>query len=193
MGKFYRTNQNIQASKLRVIDSEGKLVGILTKQEAQDKAKEAGLDLIEIAPNADPPVARIVDFQKFRYEEGKKVKGSKKSGEGGLKELWLSPRIEEHDLKVRTDRTSEFLKKGYKVKLTVKFRGREMGHQELGYKVLQQAMDILGDSAGVEREPKMEGRRLSMIVGKSKGGNKENGQNEDEQNNTEKSQDNING
>ena len=128
------------------------------------------LDLIEIAPNADPPVARIVDFQKFRYEESKKDRGSKKGGEGGLKELWLSPRIDEHDLRVRTDRTTEFLEKGYKVKLTVKFKGREMAHQELGHKVLQEALALLGEHVVVERDPKFEGRRLSMIVGKVKGG-----------------------
>ena len=192
MGKFYRLNQNIQASKLRVIDSEGKQLGILTKQEAQDKAKELGLDLIEIAPNADPPVARIVDFKKFRYEESKKEKGSKRGGAGGLKELWLSPRIEEHDLRVRTDRTLEFLDRGYKVKLTVKFKGREMGHRELGYKVLQEALSFLGENVAVERESRFEGRRLSMIVGKVKGGKKD-GQDENKEINTQENQDNIKG
>lgn len=169
MAKFYRLNQFIQAANLRVIDSKGKQIGILTKQEALEKSKEAGLDLVEIAPNADPPVARIVDYKKFQYEEGKRERGSKKGGEGGLKELWLSPRIDEHDLKVRLNRTEEFLKKGYKVKLTVKFKGREMAHQELGHRVLQEALTLLGDKAGVDREPKMEGRKLSIIVGKSKG------------------------
>lgn len=152
-----------------MIGPDGKQFGILTKEEALQKARELELDLIEIAPQADPPVARITDFQKFRYEESKKERGSKKGGEGGLKELWLSPRIEEHDLKVRTDRTQEFLDKGYKVKFTVKFRGREMGHQELGYKVLQEALNILGNKVAVEREAKFEGRRLSMIIGKVKG------------------------
>lgn len=129
------------------------------------------MDLIEIAPNANPPVARIVDFQKFRYEESKKERGGKK--EGGLKELWLSPRIEEHDLRVRTDRTREFLDKGYKVKLTVKFKGREMGHPELGHKVLQEALNLLGENIAVERDPKFEGRRLSIIIGKVRGGKKD--------------------
>lgn len=89
---------------------------------------------------------------------------------GELKELWLSPRIAEHDLKVRLNRTEEFLKEGHKVKLTVKFRGREMTHQELGYQVLQEALTLLGDKVSVERDAKMEGRKLSMIVGRSKGG-----------------------
>jgi len=139
-----------------------------------EKAREAKLDLIEIAPNIDPPVAKIVDFQKFRYEENKKERASRKGGSAGeLKELWLSPRIAEHDLKVRLDRTEEFLKEGHKVKLTVKFKGREMAHQENGYQVLQEALNLLGDKVAVEREPKMEGRKLSMIVGKGRGNNAE--------------------
>lgn len=170
---------------MRVIDSQGEQLGILTRQQALEKARQLELDLIEIAPNADPPVAKIANFQKFRYEENKKERGAKKDSAGGLKELWLSPRIDEHDLKVRLRRTEEFLKKGHKVKLTVKFKGREMAHQKLGHKVLQEALSLLGEKAAIEREPKMEGRKLSMIVAKSKGGKKENGQNEDQQINTE--------
>lgn len=136
-----------------------------------EKAKGLGLDLIEIAPNIDPPVAKIADFQKFRYDENKKERASRKGVSGGeLKELWLSPRIAEHDLKVRLARTEEFLKDGHKVKLTVKFKGREMAHQEIGHQVLQEALNFLGDKVAVERDPKMEGRKLSMIVGKGKGG-----------------------
>ena len=143
----------------------------MTKLEALEKAKELGQDLIEIAPNADPPVAKIADFQKFRYEENKKERASRKGGGAGeLKELWLSPRIAEHDLKVRLARTEEFLKEGHKVKLTVKFKGREMAHQELGHQVLQEALNLLGDKVAVERESKFEGRKLSMIVGRGKGG-----------------------
>jgi len=151
-------------------------LGVITRLEALEKAKELELDLIEIAAQADPPVARIFDFKKFRYEESKKDRGAKKGGEGGLKELWLSPRIEEHDLKVRLDRTREFLEEGYKVKLTVKFKGREMAHPDLGHRVLQEVMELLGDKAAIEGEPKFEGRRLSMIVTKIKGGKKD-GQN----------------
>lgn len=168
MAKFHRLNQFIQATKLRVLDADGKQMGILTKEEALDKAKEAGLDLVEIAPNADPPVARIVNFQKLKYEESKKERGSKKGLMGGLKELWLSPRIDDHDLKVRVDRTEEFLKDGFKVKLTVKFKGREMAHPENGRKVLDQAISLLGEGVGVEREAKFEGRNLSIIVTKNR-------------------------
>lgn len=163
-----------------MIDSEGKQLGIISRQEALSKAKQSGIDLIEIAPSADPPVAKLANFQKFRYEENKKDRSNKRSSEGGLKELWLSPRIAEHDLRVRLNRTEEFLKEGHKVKLTVKFKGREMAHQELGHKVLQEALEILGEKAGVEREPKFEGRKLAMIVGKTKGGIK--GNQEEQQN-----------
>ena len=155
------------------------------------KARELELDLIEIAPLANPPVARIFDFQKFRYEEGKKDRGSKKHSDGGLKELWLSPRIADHDLEVRIKRTEEFLKAGHKVKLTVKFKGREMAHTELGHQVLQQALSLLGEQAAIEREPKFEGRRLSLIV--TKGGKKKDEQNENQKINTEAVENNQQG
>lgn len=153
-----------------MIDPTGEQLGVLTRTEALEKAKQLELDLIEIASNANPPVAKIANFQKFRYEENKKERASKKGdGAGELKELWLSPRIAEHDLGVRLRRTEEFLKAGHKVKLTVKFKGREMAHQDLGHKVLQEALAGLGSNVGVEREPKFEGRKLSMIIGKTKG------------------------
>lgn len=174
-----------------MIDSEGKQTGILTKQEALDKAKETQLDLVEIAPNADPPVARIVDFKKFKYEESKKERSSKGKSEGGLKELWLSPRIAEHDLKVRINRTQEFLEEGHKVKLTVKFKGREMAHPQLGHKVLKKALDMLGQKVNVDREAKFEGRKLSMIVGKK--GGKLHAQNENKEITAEKTENNSQG
>ena len=152
-----------------MIDAEGNLLGILTKQEAMDKAKEAELDLVEIAPNADPPVAKIIDFKKLRYEEGKKDTAGKRGGGGDLKELWLSPRIADHDLEIRLRRTEEFLKEGHKVKLSVKFKGREMAHPEFGQALLQKALAHFGDRIEEEREPKFEGRKLSVIITKSKG------------------------
>lgn len=170
MGKFYRLNEHIQSPTLRVLDFEGKQIGVLTKQEAIDKAKALSMDLVEVASQANPPVAKIVDFQKFRYEETKKERGAKKDSGGGLKELWLSPRIDTHDLQVRIKRTEEFLKDGFKVKLTVKFKGREMAHPEVGHKVIQQTLALLGDQVGVEREPRFEGRNLSIIVTKIRGG-----------------------
>lgn len=189
IGKFYRLNQNIAASKLRVIDAEGEQLGILTKQEALDKAKEAELDLVEIAPNADPPVAKIVDFKKLRYEEQKKEQGSKKSG-GDLKELWLSPRIADHDLQVRLKRTEEFFTEGHKVKLSVKFKGREMAHPELGHQLLQKALAHFEGGVEMDREPRFEGRKLSVIITKAKSTKKEgtNAENEDQQNNSQENE-----
>lgn len=141
----------------------------MTKEEALARARQKELDLVEVAPMADPPVARIVDFQKFRYQESKKQKEGKREGRE-LKELWLSPRIAEHDLKTRLDHAHEFLKMGHKVKLTVKFKGREMAHQEFGHEILQKALKYLGEGVRVEREAKFEGRNLSLILTKIKGG-----------------------
>ena len=151
-----------------------------------DRAKEEGLDLVEVAQNADPPVARIVDFKKLRYEESKKEKPGKKGG-GDLKELWLSPRIADHDLNVRLRRTEEFFKDGHKVKLSVKFKGREMAHPEFGHQLLQKAIAHFGDTVEIEREAKFEGRKLSLIIAKSKGGNK-NAEDEDKQNNKQENE-----
>ena len=158
-----------------------------------DRAKEEGLDLVEVAQNADPPVARIVDFKKLRYEEGKKEKPGKKGGRD-LKELWLSPRIADHDLNVRLKRTAEFFRDGHKVKLSVKFKGREMAHPEFGHQLLQKAIAHFGDTVEVEREAKFEGRKLSVIIARSKhsllnskGGNK-NAEDEDKQNNKQENE-----
>lgn len=162
-----------------MIGADGTQLGILTKEEALSKAKQLGLDLIEVASQASPPVARIVNFQKFRYEEGKKEKAAKKSSGGGIKELWLSPRIAQHDLEVRLRRADEFLKDGNKVKLTVKFKGREMGHPELGHGVINKVLDYFGEKVMVEREAKFEGRKLGIIIAKARVQNKE-GSNETE-------------
>lgn len=133
-----------------------------------------GLDLVEIAPNANPPVAKILDFQKFKYDENKKEQAAKKHAKSvEVKELWLSPRIADHDLETRLKRAEEFLAEGNKILFRVKFRGREMAHQEFGYQLLDKVVASLKDKAAIEREPKMEGRSLTIILGKSKGGHSE--------------------
>lgn len=162
----------------------------MSKADALDKARQLQMDLVEIAPLAKPPVAKIVNFQKFKYEESKKERSSKRSSEGSLKELWLSPRIADHDIKVRLDRAQEFLREGHKVKLTVKFKGREMAHPELGHNVLRQAFTILGEYVSVERDSKFEGRNLSVILVKSKRGKKDE-QTKDQKIITQKGEDNI--
>lgn len=173
-----------------MLDAQGKQIGILTRDEALLKAKNEGLDVVEIAANANPPVAKIVDFQKFRYEENKRDRAAKKGAtEGGMKELWLSPRIAEHDLGVRLNQANKFFEAGHKVKLTVKFKGRELGHRELGYKVLNEALAILGERVSADREPKFEGRKLSVVLTKTKGVKKD--ETENKEVNTEKDQNNI--
>lgn len=152
-----------------MIDADGTQIGVISREEALKKALDQGLDLVEVAPNIDPPVARIVEFEKFRYKEEKKEQAAKKHAKDvELKEIWLSPRIAQHDLEVRLKRVNEFLEDGDKVKLTVKFKGREMAHPEVGYKVVEQALSYFGDKIIIERETKFEGRNLTTIIGYAK-------------------------
>lgn len=132
------------------------------------------MDLVEIAPNIKPPVAKIVDFQKFKYEEEKKEKAAKKNAkEVELKELWLTPRIAEHDLNTRLRRAEEFLEQGDRILFRVKFKGREMAHTEFGFQLLNKVFATMGDKISLDREPKLEGRSITAIVGRNRGGKKE--------------------
>lgn len=127
--------------------------------------------MVEIAPQAKPPVAKILDFRKFLYEENKKEQASKRNAkEVELKELWFSPRIGEHDLETRLRRMEQFLEDGNKVQFRVKFRGREMGNTKLGFELLQGIFDRYGDKIMIDRPPKLEGRSITTIIGKGKGG-----------------------
>lgn len=158
---------------LLVIDQKGENLGQISKMDALSIAHTAGLDLIEIAPQANPPVAKILDFKKFLYEENKREQAAKKNTkEVELKEIWLSPRIAEHDLEVRLRRAEEFLEDGNKIMFRVKFKGREMAHLEFGYNLLKNIFARLGDKISIEREPKQEGRSITVILGKGKGSNK---------------------
>lgn len=130
------------------------------------------MDLVEVAANAEPPVARIVDFEKFRYKEEKREQTAKKNAkEVSLKEIWLSPRIAQHDLDVRLKKANEFLEEGNKVKLNVKFKGREMAHPEQGYEVVKKALAFWGENINIERETRFEGRNLTTIIGLLNKGN----------------------
>lgn len=141
----------------------------MDRNEAIKKALDQGLDLVEVAPNVSPPVARIVDFEKFRYREAKREAAARKHAQDvQIKEIWLSPRIAKHDLEVRLRRVSEFLADGNKVKLTIKFKGREMAHPETGHVVVKSALEWLGENIVIERETKFEGRNLTTIIGRSK-------------------------
>lgn len=163
--KFYRTNDRIFASELRVLDAEGKQIGILSKADALKKAQEEGLDLVEIAPTAKPPVARIIDFKKFLYQEEKKRREEKKKAKtSGTKEIRLGPFMDTHDLETMTKRAREFLEGNDKVKLVVRFKGRQMGHPEFGHQVVRKAIDSLSDISKVDKEPHFEGRQLIAML-----------------------------
>ena len=162
---YWRINHNIHAPKVRVIDEKDKQIGILALSDALKKAEEAKLDLVEIAPNAKPPVAKIIDFGKFRYQERKKSKSQKKSTKSGdIKEVRFSPFIGEADYRTRLQRIKEFLEEKNKIRLVVKFKGRQMGSKQFGYNLLRRINTELGDTIIIDMEPKFLGRHLTMVI-----------------------------
>lgn len=137
----------------------------MTRDEALSKAKKEKLDLVEIAPKAKPPVVKIVDLGKFRYKEEKKLRAEKKRGKSGeIKEVRFSPFIADNDYRTRMERIKEFLKEKHKIRLVVKFKGRQMGSKQFGYKLLEKILDNLGESVAVDMEPKFLGRHLVMVI-----------------------------
>jgi len=149
---------------VRLLDEEGKQIGIVTKLEALQKAKELDLDVVEIAPNAKPPVAKLIDFKKFKYQEAKKERENRKSQKNvGVKEIRLRPFIGQHDFDTRLKRAKEFLDDGNQVKLSLFFRGREITKKEFGFDVMKRFIASL-ESARVVREPKLEGKLLVAMV-----------------------------
>lgn len=167
--KFYRLNHQIQAQQLRVLGDDGQ-IGVLTKEEALKKAHEQGVDLVEIAPDAKPPVARLIDYKKFKYLEDKKEKEArKKTKQTELKEVRFTPFIGEHDFQTGMRKVREFLGEGDIVKISVVFKGRQMTHQEFGPKLLLKIMTELGPGAQQERQARMEGRRYVTVIRAAKG------------------------
>lgn len=168
--KTYRLNQRIFASPLRVIDVEGKLIGVISKFEALKLAQEQELDLVEIAPKAVPPVAKIVDFNKFLYQQEKKKKEEKKKAKvSETKEIRLGPFMSENDLQVMVRRGRGFLEEGHKIRLIVKFRGRQIVHPEFGRDVVGKIINGLADLSKVDREPHFEGKQLVALLSVEKG------------------------
>jgi translation initiation factor IF-3 len=153
----------IRAPEIRVIDNEGQQLGVMTPDDAIQKAEEVGLDLVEVAPAARPPVCRIMDYGRYKYEQ-KKKSGKGKGHAASLKEVKLRPRTDQHDLDFKLKNARRFLLDGDKVKITVMYRGRELVHREIGRKQLDKVVDLLGTIAVVESSPRMEGRLLSMIL-----------------------------
>ncbi len=160
-----RINREIRASRVRVIDKDGNQLGVLTLMDAISRAEQVGLDLVEISASADPPVCKIIDFGKYRYQQTKKEKESKKSQhQVKVKEIKVKPNTDDHDLQTKMRHAREFLAKGNKVKITCVFRGREMAHTEFGVRIVQKMCDDLADIANPESPAKLFGKMLTVVL-----------------------------
>jgi translation initiation factor IF-3 len=160
-----RINEEIRAREVHLIDSEGHNLGTVSIADALQKAQEAGLDLVEISPNATPPVCKFLDFGKYKYQEQKKqAEARKKQKVVEVKEVKFRPMIDDHDYDVKMRSMHRFFEEGDKVKVTLRFRGREMAHQELGTKLLNRVKEDLAEMAKVEMEPRFEGRQVVMVL-----------------------------
>ncbi len=155
----------ITAEKVRVIDDEGENLGVMYTREAIEQAAEMGLDLVEVSPNADPPVCKFLDIGKFKYEAQKKANLARKSQKTQeIKEIKMRPNIDDHDYQTKMKKIVQFIGEGDKVKVTLRFRGRELAHQQLGMQLLQRVQEDMADTAKVEAYPRMEGRQMLMVL-----------------------------
>ena len=160
-----RFNQMIAVEKVRVIDENGENIGVMLTNEAIEQANQVGLDLVEVSPNADPPVCKFLDVGKFRYEAQKKANLARKSQKTQeIKEIKMRPNIDDHDYDVKMRSVLRFIDEGDKVKVTLRFRGREMAHQQLGMDLLKRVQDDIAEVAKVEAWPRLEGRQMLMVV-----------------------------
>ncbi|HEY8343600.1 MAG TPA: translation initiation factor IF-3 [Bacillota bacterium] len=165
MNNELRINEEIRAREVRVVSADGEQLGILPVKEALRLAQEKELDLVEVAPTAKPPVCKIMDYGKYRYEQSKREREARKKQKVvEIKEVRLTPKIENHDLQVKIKSTIKFLSVGNKVKASVKFRGREIVHADLGKNLLLQLYEAVKEYANLEREPKIEGKQMIMIL-----------------------------
>lgn len=166
--KNLRINENIRIREVRLIDENGEQLGVLPTREALQKAQDVGLDLVEVSPNANPPVCRIIDYGKYKFEQEKKLRESKKKQTViKNKEVRMQPKIEEHDLSFKTKMIGKFLKEGNKVKVTIRFRGRELAHKDRGRDLLNKILSILDEdniAYNVDKKIAMEGKMMSMIL-----------------------------
>ena len=162
-------NEQIRDREVRLIGPDGEQIGVVSSREAQKIADEAGLDLVKIAPNAKPPVCKVIDYGKYRYELARKEKDAKKKQKTvELKEIRLSPNIDTNDLNTKMNAAKKFLAKGNKVKITLRFRGREMAHMSSSKHILDDIAENLSDVAVVEKAPKIEGRSIGMVLAEKK-------------------------
>ncbi|MFY8158679.1 MAG: translation initiation factor IF-3 [Ilumatobacteraceae bacterium] len=164
-----RFNERIRAREVRLVDADGSQVGIVSIADALERARVAELDLVEVASQADPPVCRIMDYGKFRYEESQKLKESrKKTVQITMKEVKFKPKIGKADFDTKVRHMQEFLREGHKVKVTLQFRGREVAHPELGTKILHAVIEQLGSVAKVDTHARLEGRNMTMVLSPEK-------------------------
>jgi translation initiation factor IF-3 len=160
-----RVNERIRVPEIRLIDEEGEHVGVVRTRDALEMARERGFDLVEVQPNSSPPVCRLMDYGKFRYEESRRERESRRRQRtAALKEVRLRPKIDDHDLDTKGRQARKFLGAGSKVKLSVLFRGREIAHQDLGRNLLVRIADQLSDISLVDQQPHMEGRSMVMLL-----------------------------
>jgi translation initiation factor IF-3 len=160
-----RVNDEIRAQQVRLIDQDGEMQGVMTARDAWLRAQAVGLDLLEISPNADPPVVKILDFGKYKYElQKKKNEAKKKQKVIEIKEIKVRPNIDENDYQVKMRAMKSFIDEGDKVKVTLRFRGREMAHQEIGIRVLERIKNEMDPTSKVEQMPRMENRQMVMVL-----------------------------
>ncbi|MDR9791616.1 MULTISPECIES: translation initiation factor IF-3 [Aeribacillus] len=165
ISKDMLVNEGIRAREVRLVDQNGNQLGIKSRQEALDIAANANLDLVLVAPNAKPPVARIMDYGKYRFEQQKKEKEARKKQKViNVKEVRLSPTIEEHDFNTKLRNARKFLEKGDKVKASIRFKGRAITHKEIGQRVLERFSEACADISSVETKPKMDGRSMFLVL-----------------------------
>jgi translation initiation factor IF-3 len=159
-----RRNERIRAPRVRLLGPTGEQLGIMSSRQAVAKAKSMGLDLVEIAAKADPPVCKIVDYGKWKYEQAKLKKGQKTKSVTRLKEIKLRVRTEAHDYNIKLARAEKFLDEGHKVRVQLQFRGRENAHREIGFEVMRRAIDDLSTMAHVDQQPRLSGRAINMVL-----------------------------
>ncbi len=158
-------NEEIRSATVRLIDQDGEMIGVMSARDALQRAFQVGLDLLEISPNAEPPVVKILDFGKFKYEQQKKKNEAKKRQKViEIKEVKVRPNIDENDYQVKLRAMKSFIEEGDKVKVTLRFRGREMAHQDIGVKVLERIRGDMDEQSKVEQMPKMENRQMVMVL-----------------------------
>ena len=162
--KFIRINERIRSPQIRVVGPNGEQLGIVDSAKGLELAIQYELDLVEVAPNANPPVCRIMDFSKFKYDQEKKEREASKHHHAQIKEIRVRPNIEEHDYQVKLRQLKNFLNKGNKVKVNLMFRGREMTHKELGRKILDNFIADVAQEGQLEKEPTLEGRTLTLTM-----------------------------